>query len=115
MVTVRFAGDHVYLAGRDHYDAIACRRGTCQGERIGYVVELIHGFVSVAEPILARFVGHELAPVVKDTLSVSTDILSLAPLPGLEEAAKALLSVWDACQKVDVSGPLVSDLYILSL
>ena len=57
--------------------------------------------------MLARFVGHELAPVVRDTLSASTDILSLAPLPGLEEAAKALLTVWDACQKVDVSGPLV--------
>ncbi|KAI9457372.1 hypothetical protein HD554DRAFT_2225096 [Boletus coccyginus] len=51
----------------------------------------------------ARFVGHEFAPVVRDTLSISTDILSLAPLPGLEEAAKALLSVWDACQKVDTN------------
>lgn len=65
------------------------------------------GSVSVAEPMLAKFVGHELAPLVRDTLSVSTDILTLAPLPGLEEAAKALLSVWDACQKVDVSAPLV--------
>ena len=59
--------------------------------------------VSLPEPELAKYVGHELAPVIKDTLSVSTDLLSLAPLPGLEEAAKALLSVWDACQKVDVS------------
>lgn len=53
------------------------------------------------------FVGHELAPVVKDTLSISTDIFAIASLPGLEEAAKALLSVWDACQKVDVSASLV--------
>ncbi|KAH0826098.1 hypothetical protein J3R83DRAFT_5844 [Lanmaoa asiatica] len=63
----------------------------------------------------AKFVGHELAPVVKDTLSVSADILSLAPVPGLEEAAKALLSVWDACQKVDVSACGFGTAYILLL
>ncbi|KAF8547149.1 hypothetical protein OG21DRAFT_959723 [Imleria badia] len=51
----------------------------------------------------ARFVGHELGPVLRDTISVSTNLLSLAPVPGLEEAAKALLSVWDACQKVDTN------------
>ncbi|KAF8415820.1 hypothetical protein L210DRAFT_2608514 [Boletus edulis BED1] len=51
----------------------------------------------------ARFVGHELAPVLKDTLSVSADLLAFTPFPGLEEAAKALLSVWDACQKVDTN------------
>lgn len=59
--------------------------------------------IYLAEPVLAKYVGQELAPVLRDTLSVSTDLLSLAPLPGLEEAAKALLCVWDACQKVDVS------------
>ena len=57
------------------------------------------------------FVGHELGPVVKDTLTVSANILSFAPFPGLEEAAKALLVVWDACQKVDVSAPLFCILF----
>ncbi|KAG9310779.1 hypothetical protein JVU11DRAFT_8628 [Chiua virens] len=52
-----------------------------------------------------KYVGHELAPVVKETLSVSTDLLSFAPLPGIEEAAKALLNVWNACQKVDAWRP----------
>lgn len=53
--------------------------------------------------------------MLKDTLSVSADLLSLAPLPGLEEAAKALLCVWDACQKVDVSAYLIRRAYNLVL
>lgn len=57
--------------------------------------------------MLAKFVGHEVAPVLKDTLSISADVASFTPVPGLEELAKALLSVWDACQKVDVSALLV--------
>lgn len=61
----------------------------------------------LVEPGSVKFVGHEIAPVVKDTLAVSTDILVLAPLPGLKEAVKALLSVWNACQKVEVSVWLV--------
>lgn len=50
----------------------------------------------LAEPGSVKFVGQEIAPVVKDTLAVSTDILALA-----------LLSVWNACQKVEVSVWLV--------
>lgn len=104
---MRFAGDHVYFASRNDHDVVACRRSPHHGERIGYVLEPICAGASVVEPMLVRFVGHELGPVIRDTISVSSNILSLAPLPGLEEAAKALLSVWEACQKVDVSATLI--------
>lgn len=42
------------------------------------------------------------AQVVHDLLEVSTDVLRFAPIPGLEEAARTLLSIWDALQLVDV-------------
>ncbi|KAF9218645.1 hypothetical protein BS17DRAFT_720020, partial [Gyrodon lividus] len=36
-------------------------------------------------------------------LTISIDVLGFVPLPGLEEAARALLNVWEACQKVDTN------------
>ncbi|KAH7882518.1 hypothetical protein F5I97DRAFT_1982693, partial [Phlebopus sp. FC_14] len=36
-------------------------------------------------------------------LIISSDLLQFAPLPGLEEAAKTLLVVWEACEDVDTN------------
>ena len=46
--------------------------------------------------------GH-VTDVVHELLDVSTNILRLAPLPGLELAAIALLKIWDALQLVDIN------------
>lgn len=40
--------------------------------------------------------------VTHEVLYVSTELLQLAPIPGLAEAAKTLLNIWDAVQSVDV-------------
>ena len=37
-----------------------------------------------------------------DLLEVSADVLRFAPIPGLEEAARVLLTIWDALQLVEV-------------
>ncbi|KAH9926665.1 uncharacterized protein BXZ73DRAFT_78744 [Epithele typhae] len=44
----------------------------------------------------AEEIGHEL-------LELSTDLLRFAPIPGLEEAARTLLGIWDALQMVDIN------------
>ncbi|KAI0701586.1 hypothetical protein C8Q76DRAFT_697968 [Earliella scabrosa] len=44
--------------------------------------------------------------VVHELLNVGTDVLWFAPIPGLEEAARVLLNIWDALELVDVSQPL---------
>jgi hypothetical protein len=41
--------------------------------------------------------------VAHELLSVGADALQFAPVAGLSQAAKVLLSVWDALQLVDVS------------
>lgn len=46
---------------------------------------------------------HNSAAVVHDTLAIAGDVLPYTPIPGLAAAAKVLLSIWDAVQKVDVS------------
>ncbi|KAF8838960.1 hypothetical protein BDN67DRAFT_932949 [Paxillus ammoniavirescens] len=51
----------------------------------------------------ASSIGHSLAPVIKEGLVMSTDVLKFAPVPGLEEAARVLLGVWQACEKVDTN------------
>ena len=38
-----------------------------------------------------------------ELLELSTDLLRFAPIPGLEEAARTLLGIWDALKMVDVS------------
>ncbi|KAI0820557.1 hypothetical protein BC628DRAFT_1397178 [Trametes gibbosa] len=43
------------------------------------------------------------AQVVHELLEVSTDVLRFAPIPGLEEAARTLLNIWDALQLVDIN------------
>ena len=57
--------------------------------------------------MLVRFVGHKLESIVRNMHSASAGILSSASFPGLEEAAKVLLSIWNTCEKVDVSALLV--------
>lgn len=44
--------------------------------------------------------------VTHEALAISADLLQLAPIPGLAEAAKTLLTIWDALQMVDVRIPL---------
>jgi len=41
--------------------------------------------------------------VAHELLIVGSDFLELAPIPGLSPAARSLLEIWDAVQKVDVS------------
>ena len=41
--------------------------------------------------------------LVHDTLEVAVDVLEFAPLVGLSEAARTLLTIWDAVQLVEVS------------
>jgi abelson tyrosine-protein kinase 1 len=41
--------------------------------------------------------------VTHEALTLSTDLLQLAPVPGLAEAARTLLNIWDALESVDVS------------
>lgn len=41
--------------------------------------------------------------ILHEALFVGVDLLQLAPVPGLAEAAKTLLNIWDAVQQVDVS------------
>ncbi|KAF9218643.1 kinase-like protein [Gyrodon lividus] len=48
----------------------------------------------------ASSIGHALAPLVKEGLNLSTNISAILPIPGVDGAAKALLSVWVACQMV---------------
>lgn len=36
-------------------------------------------------------------------LEISSELLGLAPVPGLQEAAKTLLGIWDAVNKIEVS------------
>ncbi len=40
---------------------------------------------------------------VYEVLSVSAEVLEFAPFPGLAQAARVLLDIWDAVQMVDVS------------
>ncbi|KAH9915441.1 uncharacterized protein BXZ73DRAFT_106170 [Epithele typhae] len=56
-----------------------------------YVAEALVNVLGWAEEI-----GHEL-------LELSTDLLRFAPIPGLEEAARTLLGIWDALQMVDIN------------
>ena len=39
---------------------------------------------------------------VHDTLEVAVDVLEFAPVVGLAEAARVLLTIWDAVQLVEV-------------
>jgi hypothetical protein len=40
--------------------------------------------------------------IIHEALFLGVDFLQLAPVPGLAEAAKTLLNIWDAVQQVDV-------------
>ena len=40
--------------------------------------------------------------VAHEALVMSIDVLRFAPIAGLSDAARILLSIWDAVQKVDV-------------
>ena len=40
--------------------------------------------------------------VAHEALVISVDVLRFAPIAGLSDAARILLSIWDAVQKVDV-------------
>ncbi len=40
--------------------------------------------------------------VAHEALILSADVLQLAPVVGLQEAAKTLLTIWDALQLVEV-------------
>ncbi|KAH7882529.1 hypothetical protein F5I97DRAFT_1816649, partial [Phlebopus sp. FC_14] len=42
-------------------------------------------------------------PVMKETLAVSADVLKFAPCPGLEEAARTLLGIWEACEHIETN------------
>ncbi|KAF9039833.1 hypothetical protein BJ165DRAFT_1530849 [Panaeolus papilionaceus] len=44
------------------------------------------------------------ADVAHQALYVGVDLLDLAPIPGLSTAAKTLLAIWDAADKVDLNG-----------
>lgn len=37
-----------------------------------------------------------------DLLEISADLVRFAPIPGLEEAARVLLTIWDSLQLVEV-------------
>lgn len=39
-----------------------------------------------------------------DLLEIGADVLRFSPVPGLEEAARVLLTIWDSLQLVEVSG-----------
>jgi hypothetical protein len=41
-----------------------------------------------------------------DALEVGADVFRFVPIPGLEEAARVLLTIWDALQLVEVSHSL---------
>lgn len=48
--------------------------------------------------------------VTHEILLLGSDVLHFAPVPGLEEAARTLLSIWDSLQLVEVrfSPPFLS-------
>ena len=41
--------------------------------------------------------------VLHEGLEVGAEVLEFAPIPGLAQAARVLLGIWDAVQMVDVS------------
>lgn len=51
----------------------------------------------------AKNVLDATANVAHETLAVSVDLLQLVPFPGLAEAAKTLLYIWDGVQVVDLN------------
>jgi abelson tyrosine-protein kinase 1 len=51
----------------------------------------------------ARSVLGNALDVTHAMLEISADLLQLAPVPGLAEAARALLGIWDALQAVDMN------------
>lgn len=47
--------------------------------------------------------------VTHEALVLSTELLELAPIPGLQDIAKTLLHIWDSLEDVDVrASPLYS-------
>lgn len=40
---------------------------------------------------------------VHEALAAGAEVLEFAPIPGLAQAARVLLDIWDAVQMVDVS------------
>lgn len=51
----------------------------------------------------ARVVLGTALDITHEGLLISADLLELAPVPGLQVAARTLLGIWDALQRVDVS------------
>ena len=47
--------------------------------------------------------------LVHDTLEVAVDALEFAPVMGLAEAGRMLLTIWDAVQLVEVSLAPITD------
>ncbi|KAH7920215.1 hypothetical protein BV22DRAFT_1098519 [Leucogyrophana mollusca] len=51
----------------------------------------------------ASHAAHAALPVAKEALVLGTEVLRFAPLPGLEEAARTLLGIWQAMEMVDTN------------
>ncbi|EIW75046.1 hypothetical protein CONPUDRAFT_140363 [Coniophora puteana RWD-64-598 SS2] len=47
--------------------------------------------------------GHVAAPIAKEALNVAIDVTRFVPVLGLEEAARTLLSIWEAMEQVDTN------------
>ncbi|EGO28920.1 hypothetical protein SERLADRAFT_413601 [Serpula lacrymans var. lacrymans S7.9] len=58
--------------------------------------------ISTSHPHLSS-IAHTAADITHEALSLGADALKFAPIPGLEEAAKALLAVWEGVQMVDMN------------
>ncbi|TBU21950.1 hypothetical protein BD311DRAFT_869668 [Dichomitus squalens] len=68
-------------------------------------VEQTDGYIRTRNRVIeaATNVLGTTALVTHELLEVSVDLLRFAPIVGLEEAARTLLSIWDALQLVDIN------------
>lgn len=49
-----------------------------------------------------------ILPMIRQCLEVSAEVMEIVPVPGLAEAVRLLLDIWDACEQVGVCGHLFS-------
>ncbi|RPD53297.1 hypothetical protein L227DRAFT_617134 [Lentinus tigrinus ALCF2SS1-6] len=68
-------------------------------------VEQTEGYVRTRDRVAEAAVNvlGTAGEVVHELLEVSVDVLKFAPIVGLEEAARTLLTIWDALQLVDIN------------
>jgi len=86
-------------AGNNH----GTERNVGTSEKAWLTGESLCGANFVNEHITVKSTVTTVSPLLRTSLMILGDVAKLTPIPGLHEAARTLLSVWEAVDAVEVS------------